>query len=229
MSTGTVSSHLRRSLLAVPGARPAYFAVRRTGRRAQTKRMVKDLLESGQPIKLDIGGGNRRGEQGWLTLDTAEGCDLFWNLIDGIPFPDNCVAQIYSSHLLEHLTVSEALAVLRECHRVLIPGGGISATVPNARLYVDIYLGHTPGNAEIFDWEPGLNPSTAIDALNYVAYMAGEHRQLFDIDQLVWILIAAGFADASARAFDPTMDQLERDCYSIYASAHKPIFIAQPA
>ncbi len=221
MTTGTVSAQLRRSLLAVPGAKPAYSTVRRTSRRGQTKRTIKALLESDHPIKLDIGGGNRRGEQGWLTLDTAEGCDLFWDLIDGVPFPDNSVAQIYSSHLLEHLAVSEALAVLRECHRVLIPGGGISATVPNARLYVDIYLGHQSGNAEIFDWEPGLNPSTAIDALNYVAYMAGEHRQLFDIDQLVWILSAAGFADASPRAFDPTMDQPERDSYSIYAQARK--------
>lgn len=220
---GTVGSTLRRSVLAMPGATPAYVAARRATRRAQSKRTIAALLDSGAPIKLDIGGGNRKGEHGWLTLDTAEGCDLYWDLIDGIPFPDDSVTSLYSSHLFEHLTVQEALALLHECRRVLVPGGEISVTVPDARLYVDIYLGHKSGNAAIFDWEPAVNPSTAIDALNYVAYMAGEHRQLFDIDQLIWILDAAGFAEARSRVFDPTLDQPERDCYSIYAIGRKPL------
>lgn len=222
MNTGTISATLRQSALALPGAKPAYGAARRASRKMRSRRMIAALLDSGEPIKLDIGGGNRRGEHGWLTLDTAEGCDLYCDLTEGIPFPDNSVAQLYSSHLLEHLSVQEALAVLHECRRVLIPGGQISVTVPDARLYVDIYLGKKSGGSAIFDWEPGLNPSTAIDALNYVAYMAGEHRQLFDVDQLVWILSAAGFADARPRAFDSSLDQIERDAYSIYAIGTKP-------
>lgn len=222
MNTGNIGSTLRRSVLAVPGAAPTYSAARRATRKSQSKRAIAALLNSNTDIKLDIGGGNRKGQQGWLTLDTAEGCDLYWDLIDGIPFPDNSVVQLYSSHLLEHLTVQEALTVLQECRRVLAPGGEISVTVPDARLYVDIYLGHKSGSDDVFDWAPGLNPSTPIDALNYVAYMAGEHRQLFDIDQLVWILEAAGFVDASPRSFDPTMDQPDRDCYSIYALGRKP-------
>jgi len=52
--------------------------------------------------------------------------------------------------------------------------------------------------------------------------MAGEHRYMFDKDNVVWRLRAAGLTDVSLRAFDPALDSPERDFESIYARGVKP-------
>src|SRR3990172_4662637 len=40
-----------------------------------------------------------------------------------LPFGDGSVRCIYTSHCLEHLTREDGAQLLRECHRVLAPGG----------------------------------------------------------------------------------------------------------
>jgi predicted SAM-dependent methyltransferase len=49
----------------------------------------------------------------------------------GIPFHDNCVPNIYSSHFFEHLFKADAEHLLKECYRVLKPGGKIRICVPS--------------------------------------------------------------------------------------------------
>ena len=45
------------------------------------------------------------------------------NLEKGFPFDTSSSAMIYSNHLIEELTQAEGAAFLRECRRVLRPGG----------------------------------------------------------------------------------------------------------
>jgi hypothetical protein len=51
--------------------------------------------------------------------------------------------------------------------------------------------------------------------------MAGEHKYMFDQENLLHILTAKGFVNVSARAFDPEIDMQERDFESIYAIGYK--------
>jgi predicted SAM-dependent methyltransferase len=54
------------------------------------------------------------------------------DLLTGIPYDDNSVEEINVSHFLEHLKVRhEAIPFLRECNRVLMPGGKLIITVPD--------------------------------------------------------------------------------------------------
>lgn len=46
-----------------------------------------------------------------------------WDVTRGLPYPSESVGAIYSSHTLEHLPRKEAENFLRECCRVLRPGG----------------------------------------------------------------------------------------------------------
>ena len=48
-----------------------------------------------------------------------------------IPENDSSVALIYSGHTLEHLEADAATNFLRECHRILKPGGIIRLALPN--------------------------------------------------------------------------------------------------
>ena len=58
--------------------------------------------------------------------------------------------------------------------------------------------------------------------LNYIAYMRGHHRYMFDEENLVNILKQCGFESPGLRSFDPLLDISSRDFESIYALATKP-------
>jgi predicted SAM-dependent methyltransferase len=149
-------------------------------------------------------------------------CALHCDLAKGIPFPAQSVTAIYSSHVFEHLTYKEAQILLEECLRVLIPGGKFSICVPNARLYLSAYLNNRDITDEcFFEYGPAYNRTTRLDYVNYVAYMDGEHKYMFDEENLVYILQQKGFKDARLRSFDKSLDREARDHESIYAEGYK--------
>ena len=64
----------------------------------------------------------------------------FKSVVNKIPYPDNSVSVIYSSHFLEHIPYNSALSLLIDCRRALKPGGIIRICVPNLRYEIDCYL-----------------------------------------------------------------------------------------
>jgi hypothetical protein len=89
-----------------------------------TQIKVRKILVDHRELSLDIGGGDSHGRCGLLTIDMTSRCDIFWDLRNGLPFPDNTVKMIYSSNLLEHLSFTEIMSLLSDCKRVMISGGG---------------------------------------------------------------------------------------------------------
>ena len=92
---------------------------------------------------LNVGCGyHYSNEKIWTNLDyNKTGIDVIsHNLIEGIPFDNNTFQTVYHSHLLEHFSKSEGLMLLKECYRVLKPGGVLRIVVPDleqiARAYV---------------------------------------------------------------------------------------------
>lgn len=186
-----------------------------------SKKKFAILNKSHRPVSLDLGGaGPGHGE--WTTIDMTQECDIYWDLRLPIPLPESSVAKIYSSHLFEHLTYEQGQVLLQECMRLLKPGGTFSICVPNARMYIEGYLGVRDIPDEYFEWKPAFNGTTSIDAINYVAYMGGEHKYMFDQQNLLHILRNSGLTEVSDRPFDPTCDRAERDFESLYAIGTKP-------
>ncbi len=183
---------------------------------------IDSITKSGKEIKLEIGAGAKKGKNGWVTLDMHEGCDIDWDLRNGIPFSDNSISKIYSSHLFEHLTFAEASGLMKECLRVLKPGGVFSVCVPNAKLYVDAYVKDDKAFwASNSRFMPAYNGTTKMDYLNYIAYMDGHHKYMFDEENLLAVLTKNGFRNAKTRSFDPEIDLKERDHESLYAEGVK--------
>lgn len=187
-----------------------------------SKKLAKDFLNKDCPLLIEVGAGDKKGKNGWITLDMKPNCDLFWDLRQGIPFPDESVSMIYSSHFFEHLSFQEGQSFLEECKRVLMNGGKFSICVPNARLYLEAYVkGVALDPNQFFGYKPAYNHTTAIDYVNYTAYMDGQHKYMFDEENLLHILKAKGFKNAHLRCFDPDLDLQARDFESIYAEAQK--------
>jgi len=187
-----------------------------------SRQYVKHLLKRSNEIYIEVGAGNKKGKNGWVTIDIKKSCDLPWDLRKWLPFPDERVSKIYSSHFLEHLSFREGQQFLNECKRVLVPGGVFSICVPNARLYIEAYFKSEPLNKDKFlGYRSAYNNTTKIDCINYTAYMDGEHKYMFDEENLIYILESKGFKNVYVRKFDSTLDMEDRDFESIYAQAEK--------
>ncbi|KGF73212.1 hypothetical protein DO97_01520 [Neosynechococcus sphagnicola sy1] len=185
------------------------------------KDYIGRLIRENKPIFIEVGAGNKKGKNGWITIDTTKNCDIYWDLRKGIPFPDESISKLYSSHFLEHLSFTEAQVFLRECLRVLVPGGNFSICVPNARIYIDAYLNSTLDSNVFFGYKPAYNNTTKIDYVNFIAYMNGHHKYMFDEENLIHILKSSNFQNVRLRKFDSNIDLIERDFESIYAEAEK--------
>lgn len=74
-------------------------------------------------------------------------CDLLGNhvfvhhdLSHSLPLKDQTADYVYSSHFLEHLFKPDAEHLLKECLRVLKPGGVVRVCVPDLAYAVALYL-----------------------------------------------------------------------------------------
>ncbi|CAK7073460.1 MAG: hypothetical protein DELT_02007 [Desulfovibrio sp.] len=195
-------------------------------RHEQNALVVATWLKKGEPLKLELGAGPFK-RPGWISLDLEE-ADLLVPLgEEPLPFPDNSVAYIYSSHVFEHFTFPDPmLPILTDCMRALQPRGVFDICVPNARPYIEAYCS---GKTE-YPYPAGLLHTPAyethtngrIDLLNYIAYMGGIHKYMFDEENLANLLRRAGFKGVHLREFRHGFDISGREHESIYAMGVKP-------
>lgn len=109
---------------------------------------------------LNVGCG-ARFHPAWVNVDAVPASPEV-RAIDvraGLPFGDGEFAAVYSSHVLEHLAVDDAAALLKQIHRVLAPGGIVRVVVPDLEAIAREYLrtldelrsGNPAAEAE-YDW-----------------------------------------------------------------------------
>ena len=172
--------------------------------------------------KLEIGIGSSQKKNGFISSDINCSTDYPYDLRLGLPFPDASIDFIYAEHVLEHFDYKDLLNLVKDCYRVLKPNGEFSVVVPDAAIYLKAY-----NNPDSFDYrkyclyEFGLTYKTKIDYVNYIFYMDGHHRYMFDKVNLLVILSDCGFRQVSTRNFDPKLDQAARQNESIYARCLK--------
>lgn len=77
----------------------------------------------------------------WINIDLWGGADVIChNITEGLPFPDESFDVVYHSHLLEHIPLIKALPFMKECYRVLKPGGIVRVLVPDLEQIAKLYL-----------------------------------------------------------------------------------------
>ncbi len=166
---------------------------REFARRRRKRNAARVLAKWAKPYRLNIGCG-AAGFEGWLNLDLCEqpGVDLAWDITDGLPLEENTCEFIYNEHFLEHFSVEQGLKILRECHRVLQPGGVLRVAMPHVAESVRRYHEN--------DWRtaPWLEKfgytwiETRAEMINVVFRHWG-HQWLYDEEELSRRLREAGF------------------------------------
>ena len=93
-------------------------------------------------VKLDIGCGTKK-KDGFIGIDRLkfDGVDVVCDVgIAPLPYADNTVEEVHSSHFVEHLSALERIHFVNELYRVMKPGAKATIITPHwasSRAYGD--------------------------------------------------------------------------------------------
>jgi predicted SAM-dependent methyltransferase len=186
--------------------RPRLFQKRRLARYCQGHAVRKLHLGAGTNILA-----------GWLNTDglvassyfgSDSQCEqtVFLDVSKRFPLPDKSFDYVFHEHLIEHLTYAEGQVLLRECFRVLKPGGRLRVATPDFETFVRLYTAQTATEREFIDeyvrmnsevWSRDLadvKHNKAVFVINH-ALRAWGHQFLYDFATLAEAMRAAGFSD----------------------------------
>ena len=161
-------------------------------------RIAGEYIRTHPVRKLQIGAGTNE-YPGWLNTDIEPGAtEAYLDATRHFPIPDASIHYIFAEHVIEHLSYDDGLFMLRECYRVLAPGGKIRLATPNLMKYIQLFA--EPKTDEVQNylqrkiaahgWPPSTRPESMI--LNLEMRSFG-HRFLYDPRTLSDRLSQAGF------------------------------------
>ena len=103
--------------------------------KARCNKRAEEWKQKGfRGAKLDIcGGRNPIHPEEFLNVDVVDlpQVDLVFDITEPFPIPDNVIEEIFSAATLEHLREVHNVHVLKECFRILRPGGSITIITPD--------------------------------------------------------------------------------------------------
>jgi predicted SAM-dependent methyltransferase len=162
-------------------------------------RIIRQYLETHSVRKLQLGAGSNNPE-GWLNSDIKpEGSQIYVDATSPYPFPSGSFQYILAEHLIEHVPWESGLKMLKECFRILAPGGKIRIVTPDlAKYFYVLNNGNDPeiqrfikANRNVFEW-----PETPVGP----AYVFNKemrewgHQFLYNAETLRRTLELAGFS-----------------------------------
>lgn len=146
---------------------------------------------------------------------------LLYDLTKKLPFDDNSIDCIYSSHSLEHLYLEQAKNLLKESFRVLKPKGIIRIVVPDLKAFIKKYLadsnkkltmGETTADKLLNNLrlqQPNPQVNNLIIRIYNKLNNTDSHKWMYDINSLTFYLKSAGFVEVKAcKLFESKIDDI---------------------
>lgn len=192
--------------------------LRRWPVRARSRRLIADYLAVNTTRRLQIGAGHNP-LPGWLCTDLTPVHPGIASLDATRPFPfaDNSFDAISSEHMIEHISYAQGQFMLRECHRVLKPGGRLRVATPDLQVLLALNTPKPePLAARYLRWitERFLpdRPVHPVFVINN-AFRNWGHQFLYDAETLERALTQTGFSSIvrhkPGQSDDPALRGLE--------------------
>ena len=146
-------------------------------------------------VKINLGSGHWK-LPGWINvdLDFASRPDVCCDLKAGLPFRDACADFLHTEDFIDQLELPHAQRFLRDCHRVLKPGGVLRVLTPDVELLARMYLEEPAALKKLWREHVGipLTYGTAAEILNNAMRFAG-HTFLYDAETFARLAADCGF------------------------------------
>ena len=123
----------------------------------------------------------------------------YGDVIKGLPVPSQSAEAVYSSHVLEHMTLDEFRLAIRNIFTYLRPGGTFRMVLPDLEQLISAYTNDgTPGAASRFMQDSYLGEQSlprGLMALPAALFGRSRHLWMWDYKGIAEQLAAAGFTD----------------------------------
>lgn len=166
---------------------------------------LADHLAGPGPYRLELGAGEN-GKLGWLATDLVEQQNakgIYTSSLDvtkNFPIADGVFDYLYCEHMIEHISFEDGLNMLKECGRVLKPGGVLRIVTPSLGFLFRIMSSdRNQLEQNYLDWSvrtfvPNAPIVTNSFFLNNFVRAWG-HVFIYDHSTLVYSLKSVGFRD----------------------------------
>ncbi len=146
-------------------------------------------------VKINLGSGHFK-LAGWVNvdLDPDSTPDVLADLAAALPFLSGVADFMHSEDFIDQLTLSQAAAFLRECHRILRPGGVVRILTPDVEQLARLYLSNPDELKALWrdNVDLDLELGTAAEILNLGMRFAG-HTFLYDAETFTALASGCGF------------------------------------
>ncbi len=203
---------LRRHTSLLPLLRTTRFRILQLWCWLVRSRVVDRYLRSHPVRKLQIGAGrNLLGD--WLNTDLrpVRRDVVFLDATKPFPFEDATFDYVISEHQIEHVTYKRGLRMLRECLRVLKPGGKIRLATPDLEILVGLYAREKSDlQRRYIEWIvdtylPEVGRYKAPFVVNN-AFRNWGHQFIYDYETLQGAMEQAGFVNITRHALGESND-----------------------
>ena len=163
------------------------------------------------PGYLNIGFWSHLGDDAiYNDLNGTQGTFMMnHDLRNGIPAEDDSLDLVYHSHMLEHLSYLDGISFIKECYRVLAPGGRMRVLVPDLEIWINAY---TNKNEFFFEeYRKVLDPNIYVTPAAIFMGMLHNHGHEcgYDFASLKWLVEHAGFVNVKRTLYaDSTIEDI---------------------
>jgi predicted SAM-dependent methyltransferase len=153
--------------------------------------------------KLHVGCG-KNVLDGWLNSDfRPKRADIMHlDATRAFPLPGNAFDYVFSEHMIEHVPYAGGVNMLKECFRILKPGGTLRVSTPDLAFLIDLYRPNkSPEQQAYIEWAAQLFssyapvPSDTFVINNFVRDWG--HLFVYDEPTLADAMRRAGFSEVN--------------------------------
>ncbi|MEB3168799.1 MAG: methyltransferase domain-containing protein [Synechococcaceae cyanobacterium] len=185
------------------------------GNRLTRSFAIRRYLDAHQVRMLQLGAGYSQ-LPGWLCTDVLprDRQSIFLDATQVFPFTDQTFDYVFSEHMIEHLPRAGGLHMLRECRRVLKPGGILRIATPDLSVVISLYAASDGEATRYIEWMAhrfldGAEDAKAAIVINHIFHGWG-HQFLYDADLLIAALRDCGFVDIRCCAIGDSVHEALR-------------------
>jgi predicted SAM-dependent methyltransferase len=182
-------------------------------------------------VMINLGSGHYRIE-GWVNVDLDLECrpEVCADFTADLPFRNNSADFVHTEDFIDTLELPQAERFMRECYRILKPGGAIRVLTPDVEQLTRMYL-HQPEELKTL-WRDHVRVplvlGTAAEILN-VGMRFTNHTFLYDAETFALLAARVGFQSRPVTYQTSDFAELRGhdlrgpdDAISLYHDCYKP-------